>query len=404
MGEVQGFSPNMRFGTSFLNAKYKDRAVNDEVMMDKKTGELLWKRNTDGDIVRYNQENMHLSNYIQQMKALLNRWKETAIRPSYDNCAKLNETYFIASNISMLDFKFDESDTTKSVLKGSRLINPHPDAFSVAVEQNGFYINVTSAPRDRALISYLTALYDDTYRYYTGEDEIGVARRNMYGIEGYDHSHAMVHYTISYYTENDEAYNTMESTGFIRLNELTWVPFDKEGIYSRDVVAYAKVRITSIECPKLPIAYNELLIDDTRISMYQRLKEYEDVSFQTLQVSYYLSPTDRKFTMPSAENTKTILFMGWAEYEAELIRAKTSDTEPGIQISVKEPTAVQWQDLGGWIELNRLVMSDGTTESTGSETTIEELEKSLGSVSYHIGKFTENVENVDDYYLKEPLE
>ena len=41
-------SPNMRFGYSGLDLTLRKRAVKDEVLIDKRTGEMLYKRKEDG--------------------------------------------------------------------------------------------------------------------------------------------------------------------------------------------------------------------------------------------------------------------------------------------------------------------------------------------------------------------
>ena len=59
-------TPNMRFGTSFLSLDKHEHGVEDEVLMDKRTGQVVYKRDTDGKLIYYAQENFHLNNYIRQ--------------------------------------------------------------------------------------------------------------------------------------------------------------------------------------------------------------------------------------------------------------------------------------------------------------------------------------------------
>ena len=50
---VSSIQPNLRFGTSFLDSsKYRDRAVNGETLMDKRTGEVVFKRKEDTECFR----------------------------------------------------------------------------------------------------------------------------------------------------------------------------------------------------------------------------------------------------------------------------------------------------------------------------------------------------------------
>ena len=92
IGKITSYAPNMRFGTSFLSFDNHKKAVNDEVLMDKRTGQIVYKRNTDGKLIYYSQENVHLNNYMRQLKTLIQNHRKSYIRPIPSNCKYCNAT------------------------------------------------------------------------------------------------------------------------------------------------------------------------------------------------------------------------------------------------------------------------------------------------------------------------
>lgn len=396
------YAPNMRFGTSFLSFDNHKKAVNDEVLMDKRTGQLVYKRNTDGKLIYYSQENVHLNNYMRQLKTLMQNHKKTYIRPIPSNCNYCNDTFFMSYNIETIDFYFDENAENQRLIDGGVLLNPKPTKHSFTQETNGFFINLVGRPRDRALVSFLTALYDRYYKNYTGDDTDALAKKDLYKLDGYDLSNAVINYTVTYYTSTDEIYASQTADGYVRINELSYVQFPYAGIYPRTSVSYAKIQINSISVPKLAEGM-KLINTATEQLLYNRILDYDDVAFISCNISIFTTTTDQSFSVPEEENCTPILVMGWQEFEEELVNAKSGgDGASGILISVEEPDETVWEDITIWGELIRTVYSTGDAEDTGAITNIDELEKNFGSIEYHNAKFTTNVSDVDDYYVDTP--
>ena len=65
---TESFTPNTRFGATFLDVLFNKRAVNDEVMLDKQAGDLVYKRKTDGRIMWYSQENIPIYQFMSQLR------------------------------------------------------------------------------------------------------------------------------------------------------------------------------------------------------------------------------------------------------------------------------------------------------------------------------------------------
>lgn len=389
--------PNMRFGTSFLGFDKHKRAVNDEVLMDKRTGQLVYKRDTDGKLIYYAQENFHLNNYIRQLKSLMARNKKDYIRPIPKNCEFCDDTFFVSYNIETIDFFFHEESTERRLIDGGVLLNPYPQEHSFTQETNGFFINLVGRPRDRAMTSFLTGVYDKYYKNYDGEDQTILDIKAMYDdYPTYFMSQAVVNYTVTYYTTDDNVYAQQTSDAFVRVNEVSFVPFVYAGIYPRSAVEYATIRINSISVPKLASAMN-LLKEGTEEKLAEALLDNEDVSFISCNISIFMTTTDKNFTMPTDKNTIPMLLMQWEEFETELVNAKETGSY-GVMVSVDEPDITDWEDLSMWMEPIRKVYTSGETDPTGAEHTMDELEKIFGMIEYYGTKFTMNVEETEHIF------
>lgn len=397
---VDSFAPNMRFGSSFLDyAKHKVmEAVNDEVLMDKRTGQLVYKRNDDGKLIYFAQENFHLNTYMRQLKQLMTDYRKIYVKPNSSNCETYRDTYFLSYNIEMIDFEFDDT-LPDTFTGGGKLRNSSNVAHSFVQETNGFFFQLNGRPRDRAILSYLTALYDKTYKNYEGEDEDALGRKKLYELPGYDNSNAVVNYTVSYYDSDDRLIAEDTSDGYVRANEISFVPFIYTGIYPRDRVSYAKFKVNSISTPKLAHAYSLLQTDNERVLM-DSLIDSDDLGFISCNVSIYISLTDKNFTTPTPENTVPMLVMGWEEFEEELVRAKSGAGATGIIIDEVEPDPTDWEDIALWGEIIRFVQPDGTEEESSHETDIDSIETSLTATVVTSAILTTDDSDPNNYWVE----
>lgn len=397
---VEAYAPNMRFGTSFLDfEKHKKmEAVNDEVLMDKRTGQLVYKRDTDGKLIYFAQENFHLNTYIRQLKTLMTNNRKTYIKPNSSNCDYCADTYFLSYNIEMVDFEFDDSYPT-ALVSGGILRNPFPERHSFIQETNGFFFQLNGRPRDRAILSYLTALYDKAYKNYDGEDPDALARKAQYEIPGFDNSNAVVNYTVAYYDSDDRVVAETTSDGYVRANEVSYVPFTYSGIYPRSRVAYAKIRINSVSTPKISHAYTLLQTDNERL-LLDSLVDSDDLGFISCNVSIFICLTDREFNTPTPENTIPMLVMGWEEFEEELVRAKQDGGSSGIIIDEVEPDPTDWEDITIWGEIIRYILPDGTETETDHDTNIDDIENGYTSTIIKETILTTDQNDIENYWVE----
>lgn len=394
---VSSYAPNMRFGTSFLSLDHHARAVDDEVLMDKRTGQIVYKRNTDGKLIYYAQENMHLNNYMRQLKTLMTENRKTYIRPSITNCEDCEHVYFISYNIETIDFAF--ADPRKpTFMTGGILENDSPVEHSFVQETNGFFIQLNGRPRDRALLSFMTALYDTYYKNYDGTDPVALERKAMFDLPNYDTSNAVVNYTVRYYDGTGKVVAESTADGYVRANEISYVPFVYEGIYPRSMVAYATIKINSISTPKVA-SLRDINLTDGQDILFQALFDNVEFAFISCNISIFVCSEDPHFTMPTPSNTISLLVMSWEEFEEELVRAKTGGGSSGIVIDVTEPDPIDWEDITIWAEIIRYVNSDGTETETDHKTNVDDLEHAFESIEYCDGILTPDINAVEDYYV-----
>ena len=159
---VETYVPNTRFGATFLDVLLNERAVNDEVMLDKQAGDLVYKRRDDGRILWYSQENIQLYQFMSQIRSR----SDACVTYAYpnDKTSVYRDSYFMSCLLDVTDWEFEKAEgdsptKTYSLLKGDKLKNCYPDAFSVSQEATGFFIKLNIAPKDLAYINLLNSRY-----------------------------------------------------------------------------------------------------------------------------------------------------------------------------------------------------------------------------------------------------
>ena len=79
--------PDIRFATTVLSHEFRDYAVEDEMMMDKMTGEIFIKRPSDGRVLSYEQNKKYLYDLMLELRILLtNNTKFTYNKESPYGC------------------------------------------------------------------------------------------------------------------------------------------------------------------------------------------------------------------------------------------------------------------------------------------------------------------------------
>ena len=63
--------PNIRFGSGYLDTKYRNKAMKYEVMHDRVTGEQLFRRGSDGKFISFYQNFKYIHDMALELSILL---------------------------------------------------------------------------------------------------------------------------------------------------------------------------------------------------------------------------------------------------------------------------------------------------------------------------------------------
>ena len=399
-------SPNMRFGYSGLDMNFRERAAKDEILIDKRTGEMFYKRKDDGKIVGFNRNLFPVYEYLSEVKSLTTTYS-SYVRPTKNNCTKYADTHFMTTNIDLMDFQFEEDEgAPQSFLTGGVFRNPYAREFSITQEQNGFFVKLVGRDKDQALVAMVNNVYNDKYKNYEGEDAESLLEKSRFNNPMYENSQAVVNYTVTFYSDGD-IYARSEENGYVRINEVSYIPFPIQTIYSRDTVDYATIKINSVSTPKLAKGMN--LLEDSPIGvMVDSFKDNADLDLQNLFVSAFITSTDVPFMLSPKENSFPALIMAASEFESEMKRIASgsgssggsSTTSAGLLIQKNAPDETKWDNTLLWIRPISDIFAAGEVDDYGEAEFFGQLEEFFGSFEKKVGIITDDVTDADNYYIE----
>lgn len=399
--KVNSVPPNMRFGAAFMDVRHKDHAVNGEFMSDKTTGEIVYKRKADGKLLWFSHEDFPLYDFISQVKSHSETYVDY-IEPTEVNCEKYPDILFMGANMQLSTFVWSSNTADASLLKGDRLLNTDPMEFTFTQETNGFYLWLQGKPRDRAVIGYLNNLYNRTYRGYVGEDPELIKKADMFlDCFNFTNSQFIVNYTVYYYTDNDVLYFSETGDGYLSINEMNFIPFKEKGIFGRDLIKKATLRINYFAAPKLAEAVT-LIKSDVEEKLYKTFLDVYPLTIKSCTLATFVTVTDDNLIlMDEASNMETVFTIGIQEYNDFINRIITGvGASRGVTVSVKEPSRDAWQNTAVWIELMRNVIPPMTPEYTGSPTIIQDIEDALRGYEHAETGFSSSIHSTLEFYIK----
>lgn len=131
---------NLRYGVSALDISHKEYAENDELLVDGKTGQMLYKRD-DGHITtesyRYNR--------AEFLSAI------TSAQRRRGSSVPINDDEYLVYNSIEVAGKVNAVSNAYNTITGAVFISDKPDS--------GFYVRVAGSDRANAIASYLEARY-----------------------------------------------------------------------------------------------------------------------------------------------------------------------------------------------------------------------------------------------------
>ena len=390
--------PNVRYGSSFLDKKYKKYAELGEVVMDKITGEILVKRKADGKLISFVQNDKYLHDIMIELRILMKNNTDWTF-PS------TNESWFVSSDFNVTDI----TGTTADILTNYELEFPNTSLdeknrfeFYVSKESNGFYMRPISRDTDKNIIEYLTNLYNITFQTYSGINESFAAEKEKFANADYYGSNAEVTFSITVAgTSNATSkQQTFSGSSYIRINEETFVRFPENYDYAFDEITSIKVTINQITFSKFDMV-NQYMKSETNFdkTMYNKLIAPDNAAI--IEHVNVMEFVDNGNTIPSNDNIVTIALLDTAfvlEYVGKVDKLAGS---AGYIPSVTRPTSDLWTINNAWGEIVRIVRASGQTGPTEHETDMDALEKYIYNTEGISTNFTFNPDDLTDIYIKD---
>lgn len=400
---VSSIQPNLRFGTSFLDTKYRERGVNGEVLMDKRTGEIAFKRVSDGSIIYFDRENLKLDDYITQISALKNT-KVDYEYPSKNNMEDISDTFFMTTLIDLQNFttqengEYSEGNIFTNDLVG---LNDSDGEFTFSQEMNGIFLNLMARPRDLRVIDFCSAIYNELHK--DSKDDYIVSLKSQ---DGFEESDAKVEYIVTVCDMNYQK-TQYTKTAYVRLNQFNLSLFNDINI-KRNNCKYATIKIKSVclhkltnevfeyieNTPDVKETYSSLLDDSVNGKHVIALTHLYVGSFITNDV-YLKLPTD--YDNPY---NRILSFIQLPAFESALDTISKVSYRDGVYINPAEPSKEITRGISLWVERFRNVYAKGETEKLeGSITDIDEIENLFGRVETIDGNLTEDSTDLKGFFV-----
>lgn len=390
--------PDVRFGSSFLDKRYKKFAELGEVIMDKITGELLVKRKADGRIISFTQNDKYIHDIMVELRILMKQFTSF----TYPTDAS---SWFTSSDYGVVELS---SKTVENLLKVDSIDFPNTSLsedqvfrFKLSKECNGFFLRPITRDTDKNVCEYLTQFFNNAFRSYAGDNPDFIAEREKLKDSSYESCNAVVSFvtkvtgTINSGTETRE----FSSTANIRVNESNFIqiPSTYKTIFSS--VDSIVIEIDSISFPKFSkskLYMEQNLIED---AVYKKLvAPDENINVEWVNILSFIDSSDDIVAHLNVENIALMDSQFLREYIGKIDKLSGS---AGVIPSVTRPTPDIWTVNNAWAEIIRYVRAAGVVEETQHETDINEMEKYIYNTSGIPTNFTFDKNRMKDIYIEE---
>lgn len=402
---VSSIQPNLRFGTSFLDTKYRERGVNGESLMDKRTGEVAYKRVSDGSLIYFDREKLKLDDYIAQLSALKNDYPKFKYPASY-NCKDVENTFFMTTMIDLQDFIQNSSEIEYGAggIYSNNLLEKN-GSFTFSQEMNGIYLNLMARPRDLALIDFCAGIYNQIVKNYDGEDETLLSEKKLFDEKGYEESNAKVQYLITSYDQNGGV-TTFLKNGYVRLNQFSLSVFDELNI-TRENSKYCTIKIMNVSLHKMKLALDYVVKDENALKVYKSLIDDDKMNERIIALTHlYIGSfvtKDNYTILPTDYNNpynRIINFIQLPAYESALKTIAKVGFSGAVYVNPSEPGEEIVNGITLWIERFRNVYAKGITEDIeDAETSMKDLEDLFGRVETIDGRLTKDSTDLSGFFV-----
>lgn len=384
---------NTRWAYTALDAKFKDHAVPDEILIDKETGQFFYKR-VDGKIVSY----VPPTSNVSANSVLITEINSAIV--GIMNGGGVNVRFPDDKNSLLLSFTLplEGRTTTQEIIAG--ITNIQRAKFKVSPLSNSFFAKVNSRPEDMNYIELLTAHYNKTAEVST-------------------FTNARLDYSVKY-TDGHQNSVTKDYRQEFKLNKLEVFPFVSRldnmndpifDTLTGDVVDI-EVEIKGISSEKLSTAYSpshseeepfstviapdgKIIITDINllpfISNMNDIPKYEDMIINLIMSAQQTADETKKSGGMTEEEKK----------ELEDLKKEVASL-PRMFISQEPVDGSQMKNSDLWIQLTTPIPTyQNVINVTGTNITFikEELEKYLIEDVELIRSFTLDESETDSIFI-----
>lgn len=327
-----------RFGTTFLSTKYRDRAVNGEVLMDKTSGEIFIKRVSDGKIVSFYQNKKMINDLALDLRILL-LGNPALVYPS-----KNENAFYIVTNYDLVAIN---NETLYNIMVDDIIIPGEPNdinklTFKVSGGSTGFVCRNTTRDVDKVFVEFLTNQYNAIIKNYSGDNEIYLAEyEKIQNIDKWENCNAVLTYDIIV-SKDGEDHSYLNNIDYIRLNDDSVVLFPEKIYTDLESFDSAIITIKSITYDKLQFMITHkddfgVLFNDT----YNKIISHDNrVEVSEFIINHFI---DDAYDIQILGNENIIGFLNIGHFNRYMYQVEQLVEGTHIQISPVQPSfACTW--------------------------------------------------------------
>ena len=383
-------TPDIRFGTSFLDVSKSKLAVRGEVMMDKVTGEIFIKRVLDGKVISFSQQDTSMQDGISKLNVLLQN--TPLFRIPILNTGLFVDASFNINGImdETTNILLEDIDLPLAISKDRNII------LDIDKDTNGFFFEALTRENDRNIVSYLNLQYN------LREGSNGFIKPEEYkNVDNWENGNVLVSYEVT--TEGRDESGafvnpiTATDTISVRLNDYSAVIFPDNYKNGIAVVTKITVRIKSFRFPKLQDSFTYFMRDPEQEPFSKIIEPDYLATIKSFHVMYFLEDENN---VPSGNNVYINQMIDLRFLEDFLSKVQKASTSSGVILSTERPSDSKWTVNNAWAESTREVGGAMMSNPLDSPTNFYELEKYLYTLVPFITKFTYDRNDLNGIYVK----
>lgn len=366
-------SPDTRFAAAPLAYKYRDYSVPGEELQDKATGEIFIRRPADGKIVSYFQNKRYLYEQANELNIVLSSNTDYV----YNRTKEGSMYAFVDYDITTITKEERQNILTTNLIFGE---GRYGIDFKLSVDTNKFICRLTTRDSDKAIIEYLTSLYDRVCKNYVGPDSTLNAEASFYTIYPmWDMSNALITYTVTA-TDGVETKEYTHTEG-VRLNDATCLDIGKNQIDADFISGCTgiSVKLESVEYRKPRFVIDHLSyfgdVDELTRELTAMCYSGDGLAAYVHNCGIALFADSMEDVNTNPENGTLVCVTETTFMLKYLSKMRSISTNSAVLLRVTEPDAEDWLVGVVWAEFAREISKGGATQVNPTVNTFEDLEE-----------------------------